>query len=104
MCLRDPWGIPVTMKPEELRAARQLLGIDQNRLAEAARVSIATVKRFEQGRSVGHAFVVAMRRAAEGLGVMIVADGADVGGRRARSGVVLLGGPAPPGAEPPPQA
>ena len=37
------------MTREQCRAARALLGVTQHQLADAAKVSIATLARFEQG-------------------------------------------------------
>ena len=41
------------MTPIELRAARQLLSFSQADLVGRSRVSIATVRRFEAGKSIG---------------------------------------------------
>lgn len=57
---------PVPLSPANLRAARGLLGWTQAQLAEAADVSVATVKRIEQGAEatpvVENALVAALRR------------------------------------------
>ncbi len=77
------------MTPEELRAARSLLAIDQVRLAELSRVSLSTIRRFEGGKSIGSLHHDALRRAVERAGVAIVPAGTPVAGSVAVGGVVL---------------
>lgn len=90
------------MTPLDLRAARQLLSLSQADLVGRSRVSIATVRRFEAGKSIGYLHADALRRAVEDAGVMIVPMGTEIGGRTAVGGVVLIRRPGE--AHPPPPA
>lgn len=58
------------MKPEQCRAARGWLDLSQAQLAEAAGVSLSTVRDFEKGRRIpiGNN-LSAMKRALEGAGI-----------------------------------
>jgi hypothetical protein len=59
--------------------ARAGLALGIRELAEAARVSIGTVTRFEAGQSVPDMTVGLFQKALERAGVEFVADGGDVG-------------------------
>jgi transcriptional regulator with XRE-family HTH domain len=65
---------------EQIRAARALLGWDQARLAEAAGVSLITVKRFEAADAAVSADTLGkIRRAVEGAGVEFVTGEGHIG-------------------------
>lgn len=68
------------MTPEQSRAARGWLDWGQQELADAAGVSLSTVRDFEKGRRtpIG-ATLGAMRAALEKAGVAFVEDGKTLG-------------------------
>uniref|UniRef100_A0A9E8CP76 Helix-turn-helix domain-containing protein n=1 Tax=Bosea sp. NBC_00436 TaxID=2969620 RepID=A0A9E8CP76_9HYPH len=69
------------MTPAQCRAARGLIDWTQTRLAEAAGVSLSTVRDFETGkRQPLSANVQAMRAAIEAAGVIFVMPGRSGGG------------------------
>jgi transcriptional regulator with XRE-family HTH domain len=58
------------MTPAQCRAARALLDWNQDKLAEAAQVSVVTVRNYENGKITPHrATLDVMRRALEAAGV-----------------------------------
>jgi transcriptional regulator with XRE-family HTH domain len=58
------------MTPAQCRAARALLDWNQEKLAEMARVSVVTVRNYENGKIAPHrATLDVMRRALEAAGV-----------------------------------
>jgi transcriptional regulator with XRE-family HTH domain len=58
------------MTPEQCRAARALLDWKQDRLAEAARVGVTTIRNFENGKITPHrATLAVMQQALEAAGV-----------------------------------
>jgi len=58
------------MTPAQCRAARALLDWKQEKLAEAARVGVTTIRNFENGKITPHrATLDVMRRALEAGGV-----------------------------------
>jgi len=60
----------VTMTPPQCRAARGLLNWNQDDLARAARLSVVTVRNFENDKSVPQrATLDVIQRALEGAGV-----------------------------------
>lgn len=64
------------MKPQQCSAARGWLALSQGELAEAAGVSLSTVRDFEKGRRVPIASTLAaMRTALENLGVQFIPNG-----------------------------
>lgn len=87
-------GLSEDMQPLALvlRAARILLGWDQVELADRSTVSLATIRRFEQGAEIGHLHLAALRRAVEAAGVIVLEDGSDVRGERISMGVALREG------------
>lgn len=67
---------------EQCRGARALLGWSAQDLADAARIGVATVRRYETGASVAPLSVSAMRDALVGNGVCFieVGEASDGGG------------------------
>jgi transcriptional regulator with XRE-family HTH domain len=64
------------VKPEQVRAARAMLGMEQKALAERARVSVATVRRLEAARrSVGAESLARVRHALEDAGAEFIENG-----------------------------
>lgn len=64
--------------PEQIRAARALLRIEQGELARRARVSVVTIRRLEGGNGrgrVGSVTFDGVRRALEQAGAEFIADG-----------------------------
>lgn len=68
---------------EQCRAARALLGWSAGSLADAAKLGIATVKRFEAGQPVQDASVMALTSSLDRAGVEFV----DVGVVSRKGGV-----------------
>ncbi len=73
----------------QIRAARALLGMDQRRLAEAARLSLPTIQRMEASGGQVRGNVESLVKVVEALekaGVELIADGAasSGGGRGVR--------------------
>jgi transcriptional regulator with XRE-family HTH domain len=63
------------MTPSQCRAARGLLGWNQGDLAEAAVVSVVTVRNFESGKSAPQRATLSMMSAAfESAGVELIAE------------------------------
>lgn len=60
---------------EQCRAARALLGWSTNALANAAKLGLATVRRFETGNPVQPSSVEAMQKALESAGITLIAAG-----------------------------
>ena len=81
----------MTLSSEQLRAARALLNWDQKSLANASKVSIATIKRLEpqSGPIKANAVTIdALRRALEQAGIEFIPEidgGEGVRFRRPRS-------------------
>lgn len=80
--------------PAQMRAARALLGWDQRRLAEAAQLSLPTVRRMEGSTGTVRGNVDSLVKVVEALdraGVALINEGemSSAGGR----GVRLKGGP-----------
>ncbi len=72
------------IKPEQIRAARALLRLEQQDLAQRAHVSVATVRRLEaENRVAGIApdTLITVQRALEAAGAEFIRDGV----RRRRS-------------------
>jgi transcriptional regulator with XRE-family HTH domain len=66
--------------PAQCRMARAGLGWSETQLAKAIGVSLATVSRFETGKSQTQpATVEALQRVLEAAGVVFLAEGEDLG-------------------------
>jgi transcriptional regulator with XRE-family HTH domain len=75
------------MTPAQCRAARALLDWSQQRLAESARVSDATIRNFEGGKSAPqNATLDVLCRALESAGVIFVEENGAGPGVRLRKG------------------
>jgi transcriptional regulator with XRE-family HTH domain len=77
------------MTSGQLRAARALLGMDQKRLAELAKVSLPTIQRMEASEGVVRGTVETLTKVIEALnraGVDLIGDNArsENGGRGVR--------------------
>ncbi|WP_363348857.1 helix-turn-helix transcriptional regulator [Methylocystis echinoides] len=57
------------MIPAQSRAARELLGLTQEHLADMADLSLSTIQEFENGRSVDECLVATIEVALEAAGV-----------------------------------
>ncbi len=73
----------------QLRAARALAGLDQKRLAEAARLSVPTIQRMEASEGVIRGNVDSLMKliaALDGAGIALINEGATSaeGGRGVR--------------------
>jgi transcriptional regulator with XRE-family HTH domain len=73
----------------QLRAARALLGLDQRKLAEWAKLSVPTIQRMEASEGVVRGNVDSLMRLVDALdaaGVELIAEGAvsEAGGRGIR--------------------
>jgi transcriptional regulator with XRE-family HTH domain len=75
------------MTIEQCRAARALLGWSTNKLAAAANLGVATVRRFETGHQVQEGSISAMRTTLDLAGVQFIEPG-EVS-RKAGAGVRL---------------
>ena len=82
-------GAMALMTRRQLRAARALLVLRQELLAEKARIGVATLRRYENGNAVGQEIVEALQGAIEKQGVVFVAAGDVVDGRVVGGGVFL---------------
>ena len=67
------------MTPEQCRMARAGLSMGVRELAQAARVSIGAVTRFEAGQGVPDMTVGLFQKVLERAGVEFVAEGGDAG-------------------------
>jgi transcriptional regulator with XRE-family HTH domain len=67
------------MTPEQCRMARAGLSMSARELADAARVSVSTITRFEAGQTVPGMTVGLFQKALERQGVDFVANGPAVG-------------------------
>ncbi len=77
------------LSPGQLKAARSLLGWDQQRLAKASGISVPTVRRMEQSEDTVRANVDTLVKVVEALdraGVELIAEGgvSNGGGRGVR--------------------
>jgi len=78
----------MSISPAQCRAARAILGMEQNTLAAAASVARGTLIDFEKGRRVPtHNNLAAIRSALESAGIQFVENGDAARG----AGVVLVG-------------
>lgn len=60
---------------EQCRAARALLDWSAQRLADEARVGVATVRRYESGAAIADASMLAIEKALGAAGITFVATG-----------------------------
>lgn len=68
----------MTLTRDQLRAARVLLHMRQEVLAEATGVGLATIRRFEGGRDIGRLHLTALRNAVVEAGAVLM-DGGGAG-------------------------
>jgi transcriptional regulator with XRE-family HTH domain len=64
--------------PEQIRAARVLLGLEQTELAKRARLSVVTIRRLERGQAtqrVAPGTIAGVRRVLEEAGAEFIPDG-----------------------------
>ena len=73
----------------QCRIGRVLLDWSQAKLAQAAEIGLATVKRFEAGAEVTPVMVTAMKRALQDAGVVYLEAGSEWQGTRIKIGVIL---------------
>jgi transcriptional regulator with XRE-family HTH domain len=72
--------------PEQCRGARAMLGWSKERLAEASRVPVRTITRFETGDAAPRASTLfAIRTALEAAGVEFIAENGGGAGVRLRA-------------------
>jgi transcriptional regulator with XRE-family HTH domain len=77
----------MTITPEQVRAARQLLGWTVVRLAARADASELAVRRYENGRGIGGRIdLTSIREMLEAAGVEFIAENRDGAGMRLRKG------------------
>jgi len=68
-------GAMLEVQPNVCRAARALLGWDQDRLADEAHVGLTTLRNFENGKSAPRpAILAAVRGALERGGVVLIEE------------------------------
>ena len=68
----------MAITPEQIRAARALLRLEQTELAERTRVSVVTIRRLERGQGAGRvapSTVAEVRRVLEEAGAEFIPDG-----------------------------
>jgi transcriptional regulator with XRE-family HTH domain len=65
----------ISMEPQQSAMARAALKWTRQDLADAAGIGVATVVRFESGRTVAAGNVAAMRKAMEARRVKFIEDG-----------------------------
>lgn len=81
-CARVKWAVDVkSVSDAHLRAARALLGITGEEIAAITKLTLATVRRAEQGGTERMTFANAERliHALEGLGVLFLEPGKEGG-------------------------
>lgn len=79
------------MTPSQCRAGRGLIGWSQDQLAEAASVSVTTIRNFERGASAPiRATLSAIQSALEVAGVVFIDENGGGAGVRSRQAVVRL--------------
>ncbi len=77
------------MTPEKSRAARDVLGLTQERLAEMADLSLSTIKEFERGHTIDRGLIETIHVALEAAGVEFVRENDDGPGVRLRMGKAI---------------
>lgn len=78
------------LRPDQIRAARGLLGWSQADLAERTRLSVRTIKRVEGGDEITPAADLSIRRTFEDDGVAFVFGAEDVMPKAVVAGVLLV--------------
>ncbi len=78
-----------SLTPQQLRAARALLFLQQEMLAHEAKIGITTLRLFENGNRVGQDIVDRLRLAIEEQGAVLVQAGTVVDGVATGGGVLL---------------
>jgi transcriptional regulator with XRE-family HTH domain len=73
----------------QIRAARSLIGLSQSQVAEAAGLSVPTLKRAESetGLRASRAAIDAIRKALEAAGAIFIAEDSEGAGVRLRKSV-----------------
>ena len=85
-------AVASTLTPEQCRRAREVLGWQQWRLAEEARISLQTVGLFERGaRRASAGTVATLVRVLEAAGVEFIPGGVRLRNRPAAEEAILLG-------------
>lgn len=79
----------MSLTRDQLRAARALLHLQQDVLADMARVGVATIRRFEGGRDIGHLHLEALRNAVVGAGAILIDEGTATSVGGGMTGVLL---------------
>lgn len=75
----------MTMTLEQCKAARAIIGMSRERLAEVAKVSFRTITDFEGGkRTPLRATVIALRKALEDHGIVFIDENGGGAGVRLR--------------------
>jgi len=81
------------ISPDHCRAARVLLGWGQEELVERSKVSIATIRRFENGKEVSDKVSdknrLILMQTFEKAGIIFVFEGEEVAGHKISIGVAL---------------
>jgi DNA-binding XRE family transcriptional regulator len=72
------------MTPAKSRAARNLLGLTQERLADMADLSVWTIQEFELGRPIQSGLIETIHVALEAAGVIFVEESGEGPGVRLR--------------------
>ena len=77
----------MTINGEQVRRARNLLGLTRLQLADKSRVSLATVKKMETGVAEPKLFyILAIQHALEAAGVSFIEENGEGPGVRLRKG------------------
>ncbi len=78
------------VSPNQLKAARLLLRMTQEDLAQAAKVARATVNRHESGKAIGEGQIRLMQYALEAAGVVFIPARTMIDGRPIQDGIGML--------------
>ena len=80
----------MTMTRHQVRAARILLRLSQDALADKANMGVATLRRYEGGQGISPLRLKALREAIEAAGAVLIAEAAGGPAAATGAGVVLL--------------